>query len=359
MRRKDPIIIGAGPAGCAAAITLGLGGMRPLVLERSLQTGDALCGGFVSWQTMATLAKLGVALSGHPITQLRIFSGTKIATAPLPQAGHGLSRRAMDSALIARAAQSGAGIEYGVVVRDLESVRPQASDLFLATGKQDMRGYERPRTDPDPALGLRIRLKAGPALQARIGNSIELHIFHKGYAGVELQEDGSANICLAVRKSLLTQNDRNPATLLQTLAAEHPHFGDRMGGFDARTPIDAVAHVPYGWRQSGDPNGVYRLGDQCAVIPSLAGEGNGIALASGKGAAEALLAGISPAQWQAQFSRRALRPVALATALWHMGEAAWGGPILTQMLKTFPFMATWVAQATRLQTERAGILTPR
>lgn len=350
MRRTDPIIIGAGPAGCAAAITLARGNTRALILERDDDIGDALCGGFVSWRTMATLKRLGIEIAGHPITQLRVFAGTQMAEAPLPQMGHGLSRRAMDSALIAQAIASGAGIERGVAIRHIDSVRAQSSALFLATGKQDVKGCERPRLAQDPALGLRIRLSPSPAVRTLIGNAIELHVFHKGYAGIELQEDGTANICLALRKSLLTDAGRDPATLLRQLAADHPHFGARMAGFDARTRIDAVANVPYGWRQQQDPDGLFRLGDQCAVIPSLAGEGNGIALASGESAAQAWLAGASPKDWQLRFAHRTARPVGLATSLWHMGESRLGGPMLAQILCLFPALATWVAEATRIRT---------
>ena len=79
MRRKDPLIIGAGPAGCAAAIGLARAGAQPLILERARDTGDALCGGFLSWRTMATLNRLGVAISGHPLHPLPVFSGAPLA----------------------------------------------------------------------------------------------------------------------------------------------------------------------------------------------------------------------------------------------------------------------------------------
>ncbi|PXA97132.1 FAD-binding monooxygenase, partial [Nostoc sp. 3335mG] len=68
--------------------------------------------------------------------------------------------------------------------------------------------------------------------------------------------------------------------------------------------------------------GVYRLGDQAGVIPSLAGEGMGIAIASAIRAV---------AMWQAKGAagsrayqrdlRRALyRPIALAGLLRHLAE---------------------------------------
>ena len=53
------------------------------------------------------------------------------------------------------------------------------------------------------ALGLRLRLVASPALDRLVGDAVELHLFDRGYAGVVRQEDGSANICLAVRRSRL------------------------------------------------------------------------------------------------------------------------------------------------------------
>ena len=60
--------------------------------------------------------------------------------------------------------------------------------------------------------------------------------------------------------------------------------------------------------------GLFRLGDQAAVIPSLAGEGLGIALASGTAAADAYLAeGPEGAPgYQRAFARRARTPLALA-----------------------------------------------
>ena len=70
------LIVGGGPAGTAAAITLARAGERPLLIERSCETGDALCGGFLSWRTLETLAKLGVeadTLNPSPTTRVRLF----------------------------------------------------------------------------------------------------------------------------------------------------------------------------------------------------------------------------------------------------------------------------------------------
>lgn len=348
MRRKDPLIIGAGPAGCAAAITLAHHGARPLLLERSRETGDALCGGFISWRTRARLESLGLTVPGHVITRLRLFARGKQVEALLPEPGLGLSRHSMDSALAAAAVRAGAGLERGVTVRDIGALKADHEALFLATGKHDLKGWERPRLDPDPAIGLRIRLPASPLSAQHIGDAIELHLFHKGYAGVELQEDGSANICLAVRKSLLSNADKDPHQLLEQLGADHPHFGARLTGLSRALRVDAIANVPYGWRQVTNPEGVYRLGDQCAVIPSLAGEGNGIALASGVSAALAWLGGQDAQHWQARFARQTAWPVGLAKSAWRVGETPWGAAFALPLLRRFPALAGWIASQTRI-----------
>ncbi|HSG54212.1 MAG TPA: FAD-dependent monooxygenase, partial [Paracoccaceae bacterium] len=75
MRIPRPLIIGAGPAGCAAAISLARAGANPLLVDRDAHVGDPLCGGFISWRTAEQLAALGVdcqRLGAHRVTRLRI-----------------------------------------------------------------------------------------------------------------------------------------------------------------------------------------------------------------------------------------------------------------------------------------------
>ena len=322
------------------------------MLERATETGDALCGGFLSWRTLRTLSALGVELRGHEVNHLRVFAGKHRADAALPAVAMGVSRRTLDTELLNRALHLGAGIERGVIIRSLDEAQSQSSALFLATGKHDVKGAERPRDATDPAIGLRVRLPASPRLTALVDSAIELHLFDRGYAGIDLQEDGSANICLAVRKSRLAEADRDPQRLLEQLARLSPHFGARLEGLGTATKIDAIAGVPYGWRATTGHAGLFRLGDQCAVIPSLAGEGIGIALASGRSAAAAFLEGGPDAatEWQARFAQRSARPVGIAAALWRMGEVPPLAAAATLALRLIPRLATLAAHATRIDT---------
>ena len=354
MRRSDPLILGGGPAGSAAAITLARAGLRPLLLERQRETGDAICGGFLSWHSLAALDRLGVAVPGAPATELRLFTGANQARATLPRPALGVSRRTLDIAMLQTAERAGAAVDRGVHARAVEgrTVRIDgdavtAERLLLATGKHDVRGAGRPRDAGDPALGLRVRLGPAGALARLVEGAIELHLFDRGYAGLVLQEDGSANLCLAVRKSRLAQ-EGGPDALLRAIGAEVPALGERLAFLLPGSETDAIAAVPYGWRTADTAPGVYRLGDQAAVIPSLAGEGMGIALASGVLAGEAVARGQDAARFQRALHARTARPVRIASAVLAAAERPRAAAALTRLVRVAPGLARLVARATRV-----------
>lgn len=355
---SDALILGGGPAGAAAAILLVRGARRATVIERDRETGDALCGGFLSWRTLDALARLGIdraELNPAAVTRVRLFAGGSEAEARLPRPAIGVSRHRLDALLLDRAAAAGAGIERGIAVRAVEDGIARLADgstltaraMLLATGKHELRGAPRADVEDDPALGLRVRLPASPALDRLVGDAIELHLFDRGYAGLVRHEDGSANLCLAVRRSRLRAAG-DPAALIAEVAREGPHLGERLARIDAMPPADAIANVPYGWRARATAPGLYRLGDQAAVIPSLAGEGMGIAIASGARAARAILSGIGAAQFQAEFAADAARPLAIAGAIRAAAETPAGARALVAAAR-LPGLARTVAALTRIK----------
>ena len=355
----SPLIVGAGPAGSAAAIRLARAGANPVLIDRDEAAKDAICGGFLSWRTAQALRELGFdpdAAGAAPVRRLALFAGGREAVATLPSPAFGLSRRTMDGALRDLAARAGARIEIDLV-RAIEQrqvkgeARTYESEaIFLASGKTDVRGEARPREDDDPALGLRLHARADEGLARRIADRIELHLFDGGYAGIVMQEGGRANICLAVRKSLLTRAGGDPRALLARLAADHPHFGERFGRVAVDAPLDTIAAVPYGWRAERGRAGLFRLGDQAAVIPSLAGEGMGIALASARAAVDAYARGGAAAgpAYQEAFAARSRRPLGIAGLLWRVGETARGGPVLRAATAHAPALAHLAMRLSRI-----------
>ena len=356
-----PIIVGAGLAGSAAAIRLAQAGAPPLVLERSVVTGDAICGGFLSWRSLETLASLGIdrdALGGSVVMQARLFHQQRQVSARLPLPGAGVSRHRLDTLLQNRAIVLGATIERDVNVRQVAAGQVGASDgrqwssptIFLATGKHAIAGH--PRIAPagvrdDPVAGLRVRIAPSATLAALIADHIELFLFDRGYAGLVLQEDGGANLCLAVHKSRLAEAGARPETLLDQWADDCPALADRLAiGTTGR--VDAIGAVPYGWQADMGTDGLWRLGDQAAVIPSLAGEGMGIALASADDAVAAWRRGEDAGAWQRAFAARLRRPMRAASLAWRIAETPWMTAPALGLIGRVPRLIDYLARATRV-----------
>ena len=365
MRRAAALIAGGGPAGSAAALLLARGGARPVLIERSREPHDMVCGGFLAAGALDMLARLGVevaSLGAQPIGRVRLIAGKRVAEADLPFPAAGLSRRTLDAALLDAAIRHGATIERGVAVRRVDPDRlclhlgdggMIASDaLFLASGKHDLRGAARAvGAQPDPAIGLRARLDPSPGLAAAIDDHIELHLFRRGYAGLLRLEDGGVNLCLSVAQSLLRRAGGDPAVLIAELSRENPLFGERIAAARATGDWLSIARIPYGWRARRTRPGLFRLGDQAAVIASLAGDGIAIALSSAVRAAESFLRGGSEGAlaFQTDFARHVERPVVCASVLKSIGERPWIAGPLAGLLVQMPDLLRRMARMTRIK----------
>lgn len=366
MRRTAALIAGGGPAGAAAAILLARGGAMPVVIERNRAPQEVVCGGFLGGDAITLLRRLGVdpaLLGARPIRRARLIAGRRVVEADLPFEAAGLSRRTLDAALLAQAEAQGAMIEHGLTIRRIDPAARclHLSDetaisgdaLFLATGKHDVRGAGRPvPPGSDKALGLRIRLEPSPALDAALDGVIELHLFRDGYAGLLRQEDGSVNLCLSVAGARLKAAGGQPARLIEDLSGEAPRFADRFGAATAGSAWSSVARVPYGWRARRGVPGLFRLGDQSAVIASVAGDGIAIALASATRAAHCFLQGGPDAaeRFQPGFAAQARRPVNLANLLMHWGGTPRiAGPLLMIFARA-PGLIRQAAAMTRIRT---------
>lgn len=360
MRRTHPLIVGGGPAGTMAAIRLQQFGEQPLLLERSAEPQDGVCGGFLGGDTLAMLESAGIdafALGARRVTQLHLIARRRTALIELPFVAAGLSRRALDAALQARAG----ALERGVTVRTIEQLTVKTGDgaalevpaVFLATGKHDLRGAGRQHSAADnPPVGLRIRLAPAPALQRTLSDRIELVLLDRGYAGLVLHEDGSANLCLTVARSRLDAAGGDRMALLQDLAAEAPILGERIGQSGGLGGWASVARVPYGWRTGITRPGLFRLGDQAAVIASLAGDGIAIALRSAVMAADAYARGgpCGAIGFQHDLAKAARRPLRLAERLRTLAESRRLAPIGVGALSAIPGAARIATRATRIGT---------
>jgi menaquinone-9 beta-reductase len=103
--------------------------------------------------------------------------------------------------------------------------------------------------------------------------------------------------------------------LLFASLCDMPALGQRLSGSRPMVtrPL-AISAIPYGHVQSAS-EGIWRLGDQAAVIPSFCGEGIAIALQSAYLAAQYHLAGKPAEDFQWSFARRIRSQVRLTTLL--------------------------------------------
>lgn len=341
---------------------LARGGGASELIERTTGTHDVVCGGFLGWDSLAALERLGVdalSLGAQPISQLRLVSGDRQVEVRLPKPAAGLSRRTLDEALLEAAADAGTSVTRGRSVRELDShdlsvrlddgERIATEALFLATGKHELRGAARPaRATGGGSIGLRTALSSRAALDGLAG-VIELHLFDGGYAGLLMQEDGSANLCLSVTKLRFAQAG-GTAALIAQLGDEAPQLGARLAG-EVTESWQAIAGVPYGWRSANGTPGVFRLGDQAAVISSLAGDGVAIALTSGIDAASVFLSrgAVGAASYQAAFASKARLPLRVADLLRYAVERHALRPALMRAA-TISGIASAAAKLTRISS---------
>ncbi|HYE01428.1 MAG TPA: FAD-dependent oxidoreductase, partial [Alphaproteobacteria bacterium] len=328
MNGPDVAIVGGGLAGAAAAARLAAAGRRVVLLEREAAAHDKVCGEFVSVEAGQDLAGLGIDLAAAgavAIRRLRLIAGRRCAVAALPFAASGLSRRILDGLVLDRAAAAGAELRRGAAVRAMASAEGAwrleagggaviAPTVLLATGKHDLRGWPRPPGRKNDLIGFKMHFAGADPLP----DCIDVGWFGGGYAGLQSIEGGRLNLCLVVEQGRYEALGRDWRRLMAALAAELPPLAERLAAAAPcwERPL-AIARIPYGWVHDGggDPPGLYRLGDQFAVIPSFAGDGMAIALATARDAAAAVLAGMPAAEYHRRLHRRLAGQIGLAHRL--------------------------------------------
>lgn len=327
-------VIGGGPAGSAAAIQLVQAGREVCLLERKQEAHDKVCGEFISWEAGHYLSRLGLdltSLGAVSIETVRLYDGEAMLDAALPFAAWSLSRRVLDAALLLKAEEAGVAVQRGVAVRALSRLHHEwalgltdqptcrAHAVFLASGKHDVRHWRRSaQPNSHRSIGLKMHLRLADAAQEQLRGAVEVHLFKGGYAGLEPIEDGKANLCFLISKEIYDDCGKSWPALLAWLSNTSSHLNARLNGALSLWPRPlAVSGVPYGYiaHPGAAVPGLFRVGDQMAVIPSFAGDGIAIALHSAALAARVHAAGGDSALYTRRAWRDFRRPVRSAQML--------------------------------------------
>ena len=369
-REARHLVIGGGPAGWMLAIRLAAAGREVVLLEKERFAHHKVCGEFLSREAVEYLRQGGVdplALGAATIRFVRHSVKRSVVEAALPFTALSLSRLALDEALLAGAAETGCNVQRGAWVERLSSHQGvweaelrggqswRAATVFLASGKHDLRGLEREPGVQSDMVGFKLHWRLAPEQAEALREFMDLFLFQGGYGGLSLVEADAANLCLVVRRKTLRKiggwND-----LLATLRKENQLLAQRLQGAAPlwERPL-AISPIPYGYL-AGENDGLWRIGDQAAVIPSFTGNGMAIALHSASLAAQMFLAGESEDRYRSTLQRQ-LRPnMRLATSISRAMVTGAGCAIASFGLSLFPNSMRWIASSTRIP-QRALVQT--
>jgi flavin-dependent dehydrogenase len=332
----DAIVVGAGPAGSAAAAVLAGRGRRVLMIEKDRFPRPKVCGEFLSHDARPALSRLGL-LERVEATAERIDRGwvhlpdVGGVAFRLPQPALGISRFSLDDLLARRAIELGAEARFGARVLSVEgafssgfrvrSLCDTQEDIAAARGVIGAWG----RWDAlDRTLARRFLARgtrfAGWSrdfqADASLAGQVHLYAFPGGYCGLSRVEGGVVNLAGVI-------SERTRGRLPGGWEAVVGHA--RRANADLDRAVSALKEGPTGFLGTGSvyftakppvENGMLMVGDAAGVIDPFSGEGQAAALSSGILAGETLERGLSgevslesvpdlyAAAWRRAFSRR-------------------------------------------------------
>ncbi|MFN2384878.1 MAG: NAD(P)/FAD-dependent oxidoreductase [Thermoanaerobaculia bacterium] len=302
------VIVGAGPAGSAAATALAARGHTVLLLEKDEFPRDKVCGEFLSAEAQTALASLGVADAVARVGPERILRGAvhpddgEAVSFDLPRPALGISRRVFDDLLARRAAAAGADLRFhhrvvsidgdlasgfrlraAGVAGDLEvSARTVigAWGRWNALDRELERGFERARS---AYLGWSRDFVGDTGF---LEGRVHLYVFPGGYCGLSRVEDGEVNLAGVISESEYRRLDGGWEAVVRSarsgnagLDADLARVRPGPRGFLGVGPVHFTAKPPV-------EEDILMVGDAAGVIDPFSGQGQAAALRSGLLAAE-------------------------------------------------------------------------
>lgn len=380
----DAAIVGGGPAGCSAAITLAQQGAKVALFEARNYPHHKVCGEFLSPECTHFLQELGVAepLQKAGLVEIRTAritapGGTTWDT-PFPSAGWGITRSTFDAALAARARALAVDVREATTVMGIDGNLRDGFTLTTrsASSRSSMRartviGAHGKRSNVDRVLERRflnekqpfIALKNhfyGPPLRDRI----ELHGFSGGYCGMSEVEGGLTNVCLLAHQRALEEACGEPiadlTVFVNWMQEQNPYLGEWLSqATPVRTHWLSIAQVPFVTKGTV-VNDVLMVGDAARLIVPLAGDGIAMAIHSGQIAGECVgaffqgrlsaetLRSLYAKRWRKSFRLRLrvagalqimmLRPYLLAVGLQLLNRLPWVGEYLVRTTRDVRFV---------------------
>jgi len=326
--RYDALIIGAGPAGSAAARLLAKAGWSVALVEKAEFPRRKVCGEFISATSMAVLEDCGVAASftaaaGPPVTRVGVYAGHAMLKTPREQVwGRALGREHLDVMLRDAALAAGARlfqpVEVVHITREADGYRCTLEDgyelsarmVIAACGSWNAKGaFAVPASAPRPSDLFAFKAHFS---QSRLpAGLMPLLAFPGGYGGLVETDAGRTSLSCCIRRDALARARQRfggkaahavLAHILETtrgarLALEHASL---EGHFLSTGPI----HPGIRARQDG---GIFFTGNIAGEAHPVIAEGISMAIQSSGLLAELLIAHRGEGyalEWKRRFAPR-------------------------------------------------------
>ena len=392
--RFDAAIVGAGPAGSAAAILLARAGWSVVLIERQAFPRRKVCGECIAASNLALLDALGIgaeveAHAGAALRRVALMRGDETIVAELPAGdgahrwGRAIGREHLDTWLADAAEAAGAtrlqpaALESiagraGDFVLSVRSVAGQGGEVELGAGVvvaahgswQPLPCEREARRDTRAASDL-FAFKANFRGAAIAPDLLPVLSFAGGYGGMVAADDGIATLAGCIRddtlqalraarpgtragevvEAMLRRECRGVASALEGATREGPWL--------ASGPLRPGVRL--GARAGGGEGGAFRIGNAAGEAHPIVGEGISMALQSAFvlvaliGADRAALVGAATAReaqrhalaaYEAIWRRRFTRRLRVAAAFAHVAMR----PALTRV--AWPLARRWPAVLT-------------
>lgn len=311
----DVLIVGAGPAGSALAVHLARAGYAVAVVDRAAFPRDKACSEYMGPETIRLLDGLGVVgtleLAGAaPVCGTAVVGARgarllgrfdRAGHRPFRPSGLSVARRVLDHALVVAARSAGAtvlertaveellydrGAVAGAVVRDASGAR-RALRARLTVGADGLRSVVARRLGGRSHGRLRrMAFVAHVDGVDATGETAELHVGQRGYAGLNPIGGGRTNVALVVPvERAEAARGRGEAFFLETLG-EFPGVRGRLErGILARRVLTTGPFAAWSGRVTAD--GAALVGDAADFFDPFTGEGIYTALRGAELLAEA------------------------------------------------------------------------
>ncbi|MDR3610148.1 MAG: NAD(P)/FAD-dependent oxidoreductase [Ignavibacteriaceae bacterium] len=303
-KKYDIVVIGGGPAGASAAMSLSEKGYTVIIVEKKSFPREVLCGEFISKEVIEFLKinflyKDFLKLNPNPIRLFRYIAsnGTDVNSS-LNFPSFGIKRSKFDNLLLSKAGERGAEIIQPAEVRGIikkadgylitikvaneEEIKIFTKIIIAAYGKQNIldkisgRNFYRKKSCLN---GVKFHIDKS---MFRDFNPDEIVMFDGDdiYLGLNAVDNSTVTLCFLEKRNKLNYSTKERLILLSRQNRKfNAMLSEDFFDYVSKLQVYGTGNIYFGKRDIVN-EGIYYLGDAAGVIAPLVGDGIGIAVQS-------------------------------------------------------------------------------